>query len=235
MVEFSKELREAKEELRDFERNIDSEMPNLQRLKEFKSLAQEMIENPKGRTRRHQSQRRTQREVEELYEKLREYQAQHPHMDLSGLFENYEADRARLAMHKRALQSYKKFEFLKAGTGSKSQPEEASNKTRQSDVYEPFNYPGLQDSVAQVFTDGTQLKVANTGSNSNYSAARQRKGRRFDRYSEHEFLEDYLGKDYVGRPDLSKDPYNEVFSYHGTLRELFPDEKQYLKMPKVRE
>lgn len=40
VVEYSKELREAKEQLRDFERNLDSEMPNLQRLKEFKSLAQ---------------------------------------------------------------------------------------------------------------------------------------------------------------------------------------------------
>lgn len=78
-----------------------------------------MIENPAGRTRGHQSQRRTQREVEELYEKLKEYQAKHPQMDLSVFFENYEADRARLAMHKRALQTYKKFEFLKAGAASK--------------------------------------------------------------------------------------------------------------------
>lgn len=55
VVEYSKELREAKEGLREFERSIDSEMPNLQRLKEFKSLAQEMIENPAGRTRRNPS------------------------------------------------------------------------------------------------------------------------------------------------------------------------------------
>lgn len=48
-------------------------------------------------------------------------------------------------------------------------------------------------------------------------------------------MEDYLGKDYAGRPDLSKDPYNDMFSFHGTLRELFPDEKDYLKMPAVRE
>lgn len=75
--------------------------------------------------------------------------------------------------------------------------------------------------------------MANVGFNAKYSAARQRKGRRFDSYTQHEFLEDYLGKDYVGRPDLTKDPYNDMFNNHGTLRELFPDEKEYLKMPQV--
>lgn len=153
-------------------------------------------------------------------------------MDLSGLFEHYEADRARLAMHKRALQSYKKYEFLKAGLGSKTERDGASNKTRVSEVYEPFNYPGLRDSVAQVFTAGTQLRVANAGAHSNFSASRQRKGRRFEGYSEREFLEDYLGKDYAARPDLSKDADHEVFGYHTTLRELFPDPSKYLKLPK---
>ena len=62
-----------------------------------------MIENPKHKTRRHQSQRRTQRETEELYEKLKEYQIQNPTVDVSSLYETYKADRARLNMHKRAL------------------------------------------------------------------------------------------------------------------------------------
>jgi hypothetical protein len=114
-----------------------------------------MIENPKGRTRRHVSQRRTQREIEELYVKLREYQAAHPHMDLTSLFESYEADRARLQFHKRSLQSYKKFEFLKAGINSQDKESTMTNKSRESEVYEPFNFPSLEDSVAKVMIDGS--------------------------------------------------------------------------------
>ena len=75
IVEQKTELREAREKLRNFESNLDKELPSLKRLKEFRSIAQELIENPKGRTRRHASSRRTKRETEELYQKLKEYQA----------------------------------------------------------------------------------------------------------------------------------------------------------------
>lgn len=78
-------------------------MPALTRLKEFKSIAQEMIENPNGKTRRHQSNRRTKRETEELYQKLKEYQAANPGMDVTALFESHEAERARILQHKKAF------------------------------------------------------------------------------------------------------------------------------------
>jgi hypothetical protein len=73
IVEHRTELREAQQNLRDFERNIEQEIPTLQKLKDFKSIAQEMIEDRKGKTRRHGSQRRDKREIDEMYEKLREY------------------------------------------------------------------------------------------------------------------------------------------------------------------
>jgi hypothetical protein len=38
-VEVQEELRESKKRLRDFEANIDNELPVLERLKDFKSLA----------------------------------------------------------------------------------------------------------------------------------------------------------------------------------------------------
>jgi hypothetical protein len=78
-------------------------MPSLKRLKEFKSIAQEMIENPKGRTRRHASSRRTERETEELYQKLKEYQKQNPNIDVTSLFESEKTDEIRKAMHKRSF------------------------------------------------------------------------------------------------------------------------------------
>jgi hypothetical protein len=82
---------------------MDKELPSLKRLKEFRSIAQEMIENPKGRTRRHASSRRTKRETEELYQKLKEYQASNPNIDVSSLFETDKADEIRKAMHKRSF------------------------------------------------------------------------------------------------------------------------------------
>ena len=102
-VDEQAELRQAREKLRNFESNMDKELPSLKRLKEFRSIAQEMIENPKGRTRRHASSRRTKRETEELYQKLKEYQASNPNIDVSSLFETDKADEIRKAMHKRSF------------------------------------------------------------------------------------------------------------------------------------
>lgn len=102
-VDEQAELRQAREKLRNFESNMDKELPSLKRLKEFRSIAQEMIENPKGRTRRHASSRRTKREAEELYQKLKEYQASNPNIDVSSLFETDKADEIRKAMHKRSF------------------------------------------------------------------------------------------------------------------------------------
>ena len=103
LVEQRSELREARGNLRDFESNIDKELPSLKRLKDFKSIAQELIENPKGKTRRHVSGRRTKRETEELYEKLKDYQKENPNIDVTSLFENDKIDGIRRELHKRSF------------------------------------------------------------------------------------------------------------------------------------
>lgn len=165
--------------------------------------------------------------MEELYQQLKEYQAANPTMDLTSLFENYQADRARLNMHKKALQSYKQFSFLKVKP-------QADKPSKISDVYEPFNFPPLNDSVSKLFVDGIQPKIANVGNNSYYSSTRQRKGRQFANYTHEDFLEAYLGKDFTGSPDLNQDPFNETFGFNERIRDMFPDEKKFLKMPKLR-
>ena len=88
LTEQRQELRDAKAKLRDFEQNMDNELPDLKKLKEFRSIAQEMIENPQHKTRRHRSNRRTKRETEELYEKLKAYEAANPGINLTSLFES---------------------------------------------------------------------------------------------------------------------------------------------------
>jgi hypothetical protein len=103
LVDQRAELRDAKKRLRDFESNMDKELPSLKRLKDFKSIAQELIENPKGKQRRHVSGRRTKRETEELYEKLKDYQRENPHVDVTSLFENDKMDSIRRELHKRSF------------------------------------------------------------------------------------------------------------------------------------
>jgi|688.fasta_scaffold123421_3 hypothetical protein len=43
-------LRDAKQELREFEREIDNELPSRKKLQEFRELAKELIENAPGKT-----------------------------------------------------------------------------------------------------------------------------------------------------------------------------------------
>lgn len=102
-------------------------------------------------------------------------------------------------------------------------------------MYEPFNFPPLNDSVSKLFVDGIQPKIANAGNNSHYSSTRLRKGRQFTNYNHQDFLEAYLGKDYTGTPDLTQDPYNETFGFNERIKDMFPDEKKYLKMPRLKE
>jgi hypothetical protein len=92
----------------------------------------------------------------------------------------------------------------------------------------------LTDSVSKVFVDGSQLKIADAGENTSANSYRQRRGRRFSKYNRQEFLEAYLGKDYARRPNLDHDPYNELFGYQDTIKELFPDFKEYLMYPNIK-
>jgi len=231
VVEQKQDLREARERLADFEVNMEKDLPALAKLKEFRLIAQELIEDPAGGSKRHRSLRRTKREKEELYLKLKEYEKENPGVNLTTLYETEKIEKARIAQHKKAFRTYKKFEFLKAGV---DQPQKTVAKENKLEHYEPFNYPGLQDVVATLLVDGFQGRVANAGTSSTReSSTRMRRGRRFDRYTETEFLESYLGKDYAAavNPDDFED--NFIFNESKTAKELFPDRESYLKYPQL--
>ena len=89
--------------------------------------------------------------------------------------------------------------------------------------------------MSKVLGKGSQLKVADAGDHNSFSSSKQRRGRRFDKYTEQEFLEAYLGKDYARRPDLQDDPNNLVFGFGDTLKEMFPDKNEFLTYPKMKE
>lgn len=71
LADISEELREARKGLRDFEADMDAQLPDKRRLKEFRALALEMLE---GKSLQHGNSRRTNRELRELEDKLRKMQ-----------------------------------------------------------------------------------------------------------------------------------------------------------------
>ena len=92
LVDHQEDLRVAKKDLRNFEENMEKDLPKLEKYNELRSVLQELVENPKGRTRRHVSSKRTKREREELRQKLLEFQKKHPGVSVSSLFSNEETD-----------------------------------------------------------------------------------------------------------------------------------------------
>ena len=48
-------------------------------------------------------------------------------------------------------------------------------------------------------------------------------------------MEAYLGKDYAQSVDLMENEQNQVFGFQESLKKMFPDKNEYLKMPKIRE
>ena len=103
-------------------------------------------------------------------------------------------------------------------------------------MFEPFNYPGLKDTVSEVLVDGIQPRMANRGGNLMAdSSTKKRFGRRFDRYTEQEFLESYLGKDFARATDLDANTDNWTFGFQTPIKELFPDRNEFLTYPKLLE
>jgi RNA recognition motif-containing protein len=70
ITEELKALREARKDLREFEQNIDKDLPSLKKLKEFRTLAREVIDNRAG-AKLGSLTERTSAEEEALNEKIR--------------------------------------------------------------------------------------------------------------------------------------------------------------------
>lgn len=116
---------------------------------------------------------------------------------------------------------------MKSGiTDNRKKDEESSKKSVVDEVFEPFSYPPLKESVGHMLTDGLSARVNYTGEKITT------RGRRFG-YSEQEFLEAYLGKDYARKIDLNDNHDNLIFGFQESLKEQVPDKEKYLKLPQV--
>ena len=115
LVDEIKALRDAKQELRDFESNMKEHLPSRKKLTDFNNLAKRVIEGKTRSAHVHPTDQRTQLEEERLRAKVAELEKKYPHVDLSQIFDSEQAEDARKALHRSAFQSYKAHEFLKHG------------------------------------------------------------------------------------------------------------------------
>lgn len=74
----------------------------------------------------------------------------------------------------------------------------------QDEIYEPFKYPGLKVTMGALLNDGIQGRVLDGGDRLTH------KGRKYA-YKESDFLEAYLGKDFMRAPRLEDDEYHQAF------------------------
>jgi hypothetical protein len=120
MVNELQRLRESRQELREFEQNMDKDLPSLKKIKDFRDLAREVIDDPSRPKVGAILDKRTTQEEKDLDDKIRKMQRENPDLDLTQLFETERAEIARKAQHKKTFASYKAFQFLKHGVELKS-------------------------------------------------------------------------------------------------------------------
>jgi len=216
--------------LRDFEANIDAHMPKARKLKEFRDFARDIIENKPHKMRQAKMSRRTKEEERELDDKIRKLQKENPSVDLTPLFDSDRADVARKEMHKRQFASYKAFTFLKNGIKKAEDSSEMAAYTvsqKKLEENDPYNFPALNESVNTILSSEIDLpRVLDHGDTIDTP------GRRFG-YSDQEFLEAYLGKDFRRMPDLNNDD-SLIFEFQEDMKHQYKVE-DYLEMPKIEE
>jgi GTP1/Obg family GTP-binding protein len=93
LTEELKALRESRKELRDFEKNIDKDLPSLKKLKDFRETAKDVIDGK--RSFKGALLQRTQREEQDLMDKIRQLQKDNPDKDYTQLFQTERAELLR--------------------------------------------------------------------------------------------------------------------------------------------
>jgi len=117
---------------------MDKDLPSLKKIKDFRDLAREVIDDPSRPKLGALLDKRTTQEERDLDDKIRKMQRENPDLDLTQLFETERAEIARKAQHKKAFASYKAFQFLKHGVEIKSRGVVETAKAAESSQPAPF-------------------------------------------------------------------------------------------------
>ena len=234
-VEELKAVRESRKKLREFEREIDSQLPSRKRLQKFRRFAQSLVEDHKtlNKQEEHFGELRSKEEKDRFDRKVKEFEAAHPHVDLTPIYENDKTEAARKVLHKKAYASYKAFHFLKNGIKKGSdilaeQEEELSTAKQRLRDNDPYNFPALDRTVRTVLSSDIDLPRLNDAGETITTP-----GRRLNGYTEKEYLEAFFGKDMSRRlqTESLEDP---LYVEQKSLKELFPL-NSFLKMPDILE
>ena len=97
------------------------------RVQKFRRFAQSLVEDHKtlNKQEEHFGELRSKEEKDRFDRKVKEFEAAHPHVDLTPIYENDKTEAARKVLHKKAYASYKAFHFLKNGIKKGSDAETA--------------------------------------------------------------------------------------------------------------
>ena len=143
---------------------MDSQLPSRKRLQKARRFAQSLIEDHKYLTKNesYMGEHRTQLEQDQFDRKVKEFEAAHPGIDLTPIYENEKTEAARRALHKKAYASYKAFHFLKNGVKRGDELQEVQQETLSSAKQrlqdsDPYNFPALDRTVKTVLRDDIDL------------------------------------------------------------------------------
>lgn len=186
-------LRQTKRQLKEFEADIDNQLPSRKKLNEFRELAKDLIEDNKYHTKLHKStKQRTPEERAALNDKIKALEKAYPHVDFTQLFETDRSEAARKAQHKNAFASYKAYQFLKHGVKKQPVQEQTglSKAKQRLQDNDPYNFPELDRTVHSVISDSITTPQLLDGGDTI-----RKPGRRFNGYTEQEYLDAFFGKD----------------------------------------
>ena len=157
LTEEVERAKEARKELRDFEKNIDKDLPSLKKLRKFQEVAKDIIEDTPNKFR---VGKRTPEEEEALRRKILAKERKDG-VDHTALFDTERAEAARKNLHKKAFASYKAYEFLKHGIKS---PKKAYKNVSKAKKKGEYAFPPLEETVASLLHDGGAFsKVRDVG------------------------------------------------------------------------
>ena len=235
-VEELKAVRESRKKLRDFEKEMDSQLPSRKRLQKFRRFAQSLIEDHKYLTKNSENfgEMRSKLEKDRFDQKVKEFETANPHIDLTSIYENDKTEAARQSLQKKAYASYKAFHFLKQGIkkGAELNPESekadittAKQRLRDND---PYNFPALDKTVRSVLCSSIDFPQLNDAGDTITTP-----GRRLNGYTEQEYIESFFGKDMTRRlqTETRIDP---LYLEQKNLKEKYPI-NSFLKMPGILE
>lgn len=180
---------------------------------------------------------RSELEKDKLDRKVKQFEQEHPDVDLTPIYENEKTERARQVLSRKAYASYKAFHFLKQGvtrgedllTADRHAPvSQLSSAKRRLRDNDPYNFPELDQTVKSVLSPDIDSPQLNDAGDVVVTPGRRLRG-----YTQQEYLTAYFGKD-MARKMQTQHLEDPLYTKQKSLKEKYPLDA-FLLGPQVRE